>query len=55
MSDEWMDMKKCAAELGVVPITVRRWLVKDGVPIRRLGKWQVKRSDFERFLASKTA
>jgi hypothetical protein len=54
MSDEWMDMKQCAAELGVVPITVRRLLVKDGVPVLKIGKWQVKRSEFERFLARRT-
>lgn len=52
MSSEWMDMKDVARELGVVPITARRLVVRENIPVLKLtGKWSIKRSEFEALLA----
>jgi predicted site-specific integrase-resolvase len=52
MSSEWMDMKDVARELGIVPYTARRLMVRDSIPVLKLaGKWNIKRSDFEALMA----
>lgn len=48
---EWMTTGEIARELGIVPQTVRRMLIRENVPFRKGGKWMVRRTDFEAMVA----
>jgi excisionase family DNA binding protein len=52
--DRWMTLAEIAAELRMSPATIRSWVSQGTLRATRAGKrkWLVRRSEFERMLAS---
>lgn len=51
--DDWLDIKQCAEEIHVSHMTIRRLIASGELVAHKFGRqWRVRRSDWERYIAS---
>ena len=50
-SEPWLSVEEIARHLGVSKETIYRWLEKDRIPARRIGKlWKFKVSEIDKWV-----
>lgn len=53
MDDRWLSVDEIAAYLGVKRDTIYKWIIRRGMPARKVGRlWKFRKSEVDRWIES---